>query len=75
MFKKLCLSLGIGNFMALKHAFCRELSAIILSHYMTPTDVKGIKHINIMPIDGLKYTQNQLGRQVYYPDFHISAPS
>ena len=49
MFKKLHFSLDISNFMALKHVFCHRLSAVMLSYYMTPTDVQGIKHIDIRP--------------------------
>ena len=72
---KLCLSSDINNFMVLKHAFCRDISAVILSYYMTATDVTGIKHIDILPTDIPKYTQNQLGKQGCYRDFHISAYS
>ena len=38
---------------------------------MTPTDVIGIKHIDILPISIGKYTQNQLDKQVYYRDLYI----
>ena len=51
--------------MALKHVFCHELSAVMLSYYMAPTDVTGIKHIDILQTGIHKYTQNQLGKQVY----------
>ncbi len=67
--------MNIGNFMALKQVFCRGLSNIIFSCHMIPADVTGIRRIDILPTGIHKYKQNQLGKQVYYPDFHISAHS